>query len=139
MAGASPPKNDFSRSPHLESNYNVKLATQLQDFPATKHWRASDGRLLATLPTYPSDPHTNLKIRYGDIAVADAAVDWQVDWHHFEGWRPFASLIGTSDEPEQQFLVVHCVAPHPIAMWEHATGKLVPVADSLDELLALLQ
>lgn len=128
----------FSPITILERKYHVKLDAPLRRFLETNQWRARDARIIATLPTYRADPHTNLKIRFGEFAVAEAAADWNVDWRVFDGWLPLASLVASSGDVEQQFLVVHAVAPHRVAMWEHETGALVPVVDSLDELLATL-
>jgi hypothetical protein len=128
----------FSAIETLERTYHVKLDAPLRSFVETKQWRALDARFVATLPSYLADPHTNLKIRFGELAIAQAAADWNVDWKRFEGWLPLAQLVASSGDVEQQFLVVHATAPHRVAMWEHETGKLVPVVASLDELLASL-
>lgn len=69
----------FSAVDVLESRYHLKLDGPLRSFLAGQLWRKHDGRLVASLPTYISEPHTNLRIRFGEIAVAEAAADWDVD------------------------------------------------------------
>lgn len=60
----------------------------------------------------------------------------EVRFEEFPGWLPLATL----GQEEAQFLLVQVSEEAaPVAMWEHETNTLVPVAPSLSEFLNQLR
>lgn len=124
----------FSPIMEIEARHGARIGNRLRAF-IDGEWEKFEGRVVASLPTYQSDPDTGLTLRFGDLEILPSAVDWDVDWADHSGWIPLAQILGSSQEPEAQFLVVRASAPHAVGMWEHETGEIEEVAGSLDELL----
>jgi len=140
--------SDFLRAEAYEQAFGVSLSERFRRFLEGERLRF-DGAL-ADLPSY-GDP-MELWFDGQDLEsfVNDDWPDWGDDgcpYGHIsateiefsgplDGWVPLATI----GEEQAQVLVCHAAsADCAVAMWEHETGELVPVAPSLDTFLSALR
>jgi hypothetical protein len=87
-----------------------------------------EGKYVWGLPHYTLD--SKFKLNLVELGDLDLFEENEVDTDEIGPWLPLAVF----DKDEPQFLCVSTKAPFAVGMWEHETGKVHPLAESLDAL-----
>lgn len=135
----------FTKAAYAEA-FGVEIGERFARF--LEHERDDHDGHLAQLPTY----GVALPVWFGGEALESFVNDdWpdfdeegmpyghvsavEIDFDDFPGWVPLATL---GEEESQVLLCKADEAVCPVAMWDHETGELAPVAATLDAFLASL-